>query len=863
MKRPLAVSAIALILGILIADWVPSLMPGLCAVLLLCFAGCLIYRRLHERSPFLLLAPILMVSGFLLHYYNIQAVNGKFLPWQGRQVMIEGTIHDEPVFSNGRVVFTLSADTVIEHDKATPIRNGRIKVTVYSDGPISALEYGKVVRIDAKIKIPAGQRNIGGFDYRRFLAAKGISGICNVNPRQIIILEGSKGFFLKSAGYAVRKGVLEALYGSLPEQTASVLSGMLIGYTQEMPESLEEAFRRAGLSHIMAVSGANLAFLLLPFIWLLKRIGLNPRWAAVIAMPVMAIYVFATGLEASVMRAAIMAGIMLVGMIIWRQTDFFCSISASALVILLSNTFMLFDSGFILSYSAAISLVVFYKPVFEKMPEKIPKLIRDTLAGTLSAQMGVLPVIAGNFNSFSAVSIIANLAVVPITGFLTTLAAVMVVFWHVFRPVCHVLGWLVSFLTQVILTVTHWISSLPWAELAVATPGFLLTAGYYLILLTIRYGVPRLEKREQKPCPAIAYAGISNENDIGTGWAEAAAASGSGGYICHGEMDNPLNQADIGADARAGLRHVIKGDGSKGKVSGNKRAGLLVACMLAVYGSLLLLDKVPSGKLEIYFADVGQGDCSIIKTPAGRCIIIDGGGSIYDDEDSYTGERIVVPVLYDLKITRIDVMIATHGHADHINGLKSVMNKINVKRLVVADADDAEMNELIDYARSKGIPVERANQDDIIYSEKDLTLTALYPLEDKTRMPGAKTTNANELSLVTRLDYAGFSAIFTGDIGTSTENRLLDLEELDCDLLKVPHHGSKYSSGAAFIRQTSPAVAVVCVGENRYGHPDEGVLKRYASAGARLYDTLSHGGIMVRVDAARPDRISVWTVLKE
>lgn len=865
MKRPLAVSAIALIIGILIADWVPSLIPGLCAVCLLCLAGLLLYRILPERSPFLLLAPALLVSGFLLHYFNIQAVNSRFLPWHGRQVMIEGAIHDEPVFSDGRVIFTLSADTILEEDKSTPIRNGRIKVTVYSDSPLSELQYGKVVRIGAKLEIPAGQRNIGGFDYRRFLAAKGITAVCSINPSQINVLEGSRGFFPKTAGYAIRRSVLDALYGSLPEQAASLVSGMLIGYTQEMPESLEDAFRRAGLSHIMAVSGANLAFLLMPFIWVLKRAGLNPRWAAVIAFPVMLLYVFATGMEASVMRAAIMAGIMLLGMIIWRQTDFFCSISASALVILLFNTYMLFDPGFILSYSAAISLVVFYKPVFEKIPAKLPKMIRDTLAGTFSAQLGVLPVIAGNFNSFSAVSLLANLAVVPMTGFLTALAAVLVIFWHVFRPVCHVLGWVVSVLSQVILAVTHALSSLPWAELAVATPGFLLTAGYYLILLTIRYVVPWLEQRARKAYPARADVCLAGADGIERGWAEAAAAIGRGRLVCPGAMDVPGQYAGIEPGAEKGLGPVHAGhdDGAGRKASRRKGAGRLIACMLAVYGSLILLDQVPSGKLEIYFADVGQGDCSIITTPAGRCILIDGGGSIYDDEDSYTGERIVVPVLYDLGITQIDVMIATHGHADHINGLKSVMDMMRVKRLVVADADDTEMNELIDHARNRGIPVERANQDDIIYSEKDLMLTVLYPLEDKARMPAGSSTNANELSLVTRLDYAGFSAVFTGDIGTSTENRILDQQKLDCDLLKVPHHGSKYSSGVEFIMRASPAVAVISVGKNRYGHPDEGVKQRYTAAGARLYETLSHGGILVRVDAVQPDRISVWTVIKE
>jgi|CZCB01.1.fsa_nt_gi competence protein ComEC len=826
MKRPLAVSAVALIIGILVADKVPSIIPGLCAVLFLCFAALLVYRRLSGRSPFLLLALPLMISGFLLHFFNIQAVNNRFLPWQGRQVVVEGAINDEPVFSDGRIIFTLLVDTITADGEVSPIRKGRIKVSVYSDSPLEELQYGKMVQIRTAIEIPAVQRNIGGFDYRRFLAAKGISGVCSINSSQLRVLEGDRSFFLKSAGYAVRKNILDALYGSMPEQEASVVAGMLIGYTQEMPESMEEAFRRAGLSHIMAVSGANLAFLLLPFIWLLKRIGLNPRWASVVSLPVMLIYVFATGMEASVIRAAIMAGIMLLGMIIWRQTDFFCSISASVLLILLSNTFMLFDIGFILSHSAALSLVVFYKPVFEKLPVKMPKVIRDTLAGTFSAQLGVIPVIAGTFNSFSVVSILANLVVVPVTGILTALAAVLAVFWFVFRPICHVLGWIVSLLTGIVLTATQTVSSVPWAELAVATPSFLLTAGYYLILLIIRYGIPWMERKFQKPCPV---------------------AMDSSGHASRNEVD--------GGD-------TVKGFKSGGNA---KRWGSwLIACMLAVYGSLILLDMIPSGKLEIYFADVGQGDCSIIKTPSGKSIIIDGGGSIYDDHDgSYTGEMIVVPVLYDLKITRIDVMIATHGHADHINGLKSVMDKMGVKRLVIADAEDSEMNELTDYARDKGIPVELADQDDIIYSEDGLVLTAIYPLEDKTQMPTGKTANANELSLVTRLDYAGFSAIFTGDIGFPSENLLLGQKALDCDLIKVPHHGSKYSSSAEFIRQVSPTIAVISVGKNRYGHPSEESMKRYASAGAKLYETISHGGIMVRVDSRKPGQMSVWTVIKE
>lgn len=824
-KRPLAVWAIALITGILVADNVPSVMPGICIVFLFCLALYLVYRRMQIRSPFILLAIPLMTAGFMLHCSNIRAVNNRFMPWQGRMVTVEGMVDDEPVFSDGRIVFTLSADIINDKGKATKVHNGKIRVRVYSESPMDELEYGRMVRIGAELEIPASRRNIGGFDYRRFLAARGISGICSVNPRQIEVLDESGGFFLKSAGYALRKGILDALYTNMPQDEASVAAGMLIGYTQEMPESMEESFRRAGLSHIMAVSGANLAFLLIPFIWLLRKIGLNPRWAAVISMPAMLVYVFATGMEASVMRAAIMAGIMLLGMIIWRQTDVYCSISASCIIILLSNSFMLFDTGFLLSYGATLSLVVFYKPILDRLPARIPKTIRETLAGTIAAQLGVIPVIACTFNSFSAVSVFANLAVVSVTGLLTSLAAALSVLWYVLRPACRVLGLIVTILTDIVLAVTDAVSSIPWAELTVATPGFLPAAGYYVILLIIRFGIPRLEGKTQRLQAAA-------ENDAQTAVSMA------------------LNEAAAGHEGTA-------------RRNGKRRFGWLTACMLAAYGIIILLDTLPPGKLEIYFADVGQGDCTVIRTPAGRSIIIDGGGSIYDDESSYAGEMIVVPVLLDLKITGIDVMVATHGHADHINGLKSVMEKMDVKRLVVADAEDSEMNGLIDYAVSRGIPVERADQGDIIYAEKGLELKAVYPLDDKSLMPSGRTSNANELSLVTRLDYAGFSALFTGDIGFTAENLMLGQELLDCDLIKVPHHGSRYSSGEEFIRQVSPAVAVISVGENRYGQPSYEVEERYAASGARLYETIRHGGIMVSVDSRKPGQISVRTVVRE
>lgn len=788
MKRPIVVFAVSLITGILIREWVPSLLAGIAVVILLCLAMYLIYTRLAVRSPFLLLALPFLVCGFVLHTIRSQALESMFKRWDGRSVVVTGYVLDEPVNGDGRTVFTLAAETVTEDGETTKLSGARIRVTLYDEDPPARLRYGAHASLSAKIAVPPGQRNIGGFDYARFLAARGISGTCGVNRSQLRILDGDRSFLLKSAGYAVRRGILDSLYGSMPEKEAQVVAGMLIGYTQDMPESMEESFRKAGLSHIMAVSGANLAFIILPLMWLLQRAGFNRRWASAVSLPIMLFYVFATGMEASVIRAAIMAGITLIGMIIWRQADFFCSVAASVIIILLSNTFMLFDPGFILSYAAVLSLVVFNKPVSDRLPRKMPGFLRDTLAGTFSAQLGVAPIIAGSFNSISIISLFSNMVIVPVTGILTALAAVLSILWFVARPVCGVLGAVVAFITDFILAVTEAISSLPWAEYKVATPGLALIVGYYLILLAFRYGLPRL---------------------------------------------------------------------------GKKRAGPAAAVMLTIYGCFILAFLVPPGKLEIYFTDVGQGDSCLIRTPSGVNILIDGGGSLNDDEGgSYTGEKVVVPLLYDMKATDVDVMIATHGHADHINGLRSVMDAMPVRRLVIANTDDKEMSELIDYALKKGITIERADADDIIYSEGKLRLTALYPLEDKDRMPSTKTSSANELSLVTRLEYGEFSAIFTADIGESTEKLMLGRADLDCDLLKVAHHGSKYSSCEEFIESVSPAIAVISVGKNSYGHPSPLTEERLLDAGARLYKTIDHGGILVTVDLNNTEAALVQTVVR-
>lgn len=787
MKRPLAISAIALIWGIILADVNKYHIWGIISLALSLLIFILIYRPIRKKSTvFVLLAIPFLISGYVLHSINRNYYDNSCKEWEGKSVSVRGSLHDEPEFDEGKTRFILNVDT-IDNTTIKKNKNIKIQVSIYSDDLIAGLEYGSVVNIVGEIKIPLGRRNFGGFNTRKFLASRGISGTMSTPEKALTILKGNRASWVKNTGYKLRQNIINTLNNCIPANASSILAGMLIGYTADMPEEMEEDFRRAGLSHVMAVSGANILFLLTPLLWLLKKAGFNPRWSSALAFPSMLFYVFATGMEASVVRAAIMAGVTLTGMLLWRKADIYCSLAVSAITILINNSFMLFDFGFILSFAATLSLVIFYQPIFCRLPVKTPRIIRDTFAGTVAAQLGVIPVIAYCFNTFSIISVFTNLLIVPLTGIITVLGAILVILGNSLFPIAKLLGVLVSIAVNTMLFITETMASIPWAEINIATPSIFLVLIYYFILLYFRYGHPKLVKEVAKP---------------------------------------------------------------------------IFAAVMALCGAGILIISIPNNSLQIHFADVGQGDCAIIRTPSGKSIIIDGGGSINDKNGSYAGEQIVVPLLYNLNMTEIDLMIASHGHMDHIGGLKTVIDKINVKKLIVADTNDVEMRELTEYAEKKGISVIRVRENDILYKENGIALKALYPLEDEKLMPKESTTNANDLSLVVRLDYGDFSALFTGDIGAISEHRILDYnKDIRCDLLKVAHHGSKYSSDKSFIEAIEPNLSVISVGRNTYGHPSPEAIERIAGQGSKIYQTIINGGILVEV-WEKETRMRVTTVVQ-
>ncbi len=253
---------------------------------------------------------------------------------------------------------------------------------------------------------------------------------------------------------------------------------------------------------------------------------------------------------------------------------------------------------------------------------------------------------------------------------------------------------------------------------------------------------------------------------------------------------------------------------------------------------------VSGDTVEFHFIDVGQGDAALIRTAAGDVLI---------DASTNSAEDELMAYLDTHGVTTIEYAVFTHPHEDHIGGADMVINSFDVKRVLLPEKehDSKTYTYMMD-------AIER-HECDLILSEPDytftvgeVTFTVLAPL-------GTSYTELNDWSVVLRVEYGDTTVLFTGDAETVSEEEMLERYlasgKLDCDLLKVGHHGSTTSTSEAFLEAVSPDYAVISVGEgNTHGHPKAQILTRLENAGARVWRTDLHGSIVFVSDGGEPQK---------
>ena len=269
-----------------------------------------------------------------------------------------------------------------------------------------------------------------------------------------------------------------------------------------------------------------------------------------------------------------------------------------------------------------------------------------------------------------------------------------------------------------------------------------------------------------------------------------------------------------------------------------KKIILIITSLIILFNVFSFTYAVIPKDLRIHFIDVGQGDSCLIITPNNKKVLIDGGEG---------KPEVLLSYLLDKRIKNIDYIIISHFDSDHCNGLLEVIKNLNIKNVLISKQVyfSEEYKNIANIINSKKINVTFVKQGDKLAIDKKIELEIFYPVEE------LEYEDLNNNSIVTKLKYNSFSILFTGDIEKS-EKDLLDKYkngELESDVLKIAHHGSKTSSSKAFLETVKPKIALIGVGNNNsFGHPNNEVLERLENINCKIYRTDKMGEIEIRVN---------------
>lgn len=248
-----------------------------------------------------------------------------------------------------------------------------------------------------------------------------------------------------------------------------------------------------------------------------------------------------------------------------------------------------------------------------------------------------------------------------------------------------------------------------------------------------------------------------------------------------------------------------------------------------------------NGKLAVSIIDVGQGDCSLIQTPDKRNILIDAG--------THESSENIIRYLTNRGVNRIDLLVITHPHNDHIGGMLDVLDHFGVSEVLdsgYSHGSQTYKNLLTAILKRRIKYITPENWVDG-HIGKNVMVHLLWPTDDA---QGNDDSDLNDRSLVLRISYGNVSFLFTGDIGSGPESRILaDEDNIASTVLKVAHHGSSHGTTNEFIQAVRPDYAVISVGaDNSYGHPSKKILKRLKASGARVFRTDQDGSVMFITD---------------
>ncbi len=406
-------------------------------------------------------------------------------------VLVYGTVvgHPETADNRAHVVVQL---TRVERDDVAVASRARLRLTVMDAPPLS---YGDKIQVRTELRRPMPATNPGAFDYRSYLHRQGITLTAFVaHARHLSVAGRQPPNPFMYAGGVVRRWIQTGLSAALPPEAARVAGAVVMGDRRALSPDVEEQFRRAGVSHLLAVSGLHVGFLAAFGFALLQALRVPESWRTVAVLGLVWLYVLATGARAPAVRAGIMTTAATVAASSGRR-DTPNALAAAALALLVHNPLLLFDASFQLSFTATAAIVWGYGPILERL-RWLPRPVASAAAVTAAAQLGVTPLLAGTFHQLSVVGFVGSLVGSPVASLLVPVGLAAGVAGHVSALPSAWLGAAAALLADILTALAGRLASLSWAFIDVAPPPWTAVVAWWLFWWAVlRFRAPARRRR--------------------------------------------------------------------------------------------------------------------------------------------------------------------------------------------------------------------------------------------------------------------------------------------------------------------------------------------------------------------------------
>ncbi|NLJ71338.1 MAG: DNA internalization-related competence protein ComEC/Rec2 [Clostridiaceae bacterium] len=657
-------------------------------------------------------------------------------------------------------------------------------------------------------KVPQRVRNPGGFNQKEYLANYNCYAVLDLKDKYTSIQQVTVRMPILDRNKLLT-GFQNYIGSSFDPRTVDFILSLCFGRTENLSPDLKQDFRNLGLSHLLAVSGFHFDLFLMP---LLEGFNFKKRNLKIqfLLLPLILFYNWLCAYPIGLIRASLIYTFMLItkylGLDVSRKNILLFIMQ----LFLLINPWLIFQVNFQLSFISSLA-IYYYLPYLKKINIMQKSKFLQSMFLSFLVQIIILPFLIKNFGIWQiGVILVSGLLNFPLTFFYLTglFSFYMFLFLKLIKNIIFLDFRLTEQLSRRIFDFLHW----------------LLNSALQIFSRFAR---------------ADFWLQLQNNNNSLLTWLILGLLILSIGLIIGSFLSNLLTE--------------------------KQRLSLTFKTYLPGFIlMILLLFNIlrPQLNWQICFLDVGQGDCCLIISPERNCILIDGG-------IPGQGYRTILPALNYFGITKIDYAIISHLDSDHYGGIVDLLELRRIEKIVFPDSNctgsiktnyaESEKNvyignnnantinkqTLCDKCDANGVKYQTVKQSDILSLEPLIDkLEILSPAPQLTR----NTQNQNDYSLCFVLEIAGLNLMFTGDLSNTNEQKLIsEYQFAGIDILKVAHHGSKYSTSEKFLHAVDPELAVISVGNNYYGHPAPELLERLIQYDIEIKRTDLNGAIMLEL----------------